>query len=302
MNRDAPPLDRVVFESPTVTVAAFRCSTSHPRFRDSGAIQNHLFVFPRQSVELRHEDKPAFLAEPNVVTLYNRGQQYSRRPVSPVGDHCEWFAVEPEALLDAVRAHDPHVDDHPERPFRWAYGPCPAPTYLAQRALFDRLQQGGPADALFVEERVLGLLAQVLAGVYAFLDPRSRCAPAISPRQREAAEHARRLLAERLGDPLRLKDVAREVGLSSFHLCRAFRAVTGSSLHAYRNQMRLRSALERLTDGCDITGVALDLGYSSHSHFTDAFRRLFGTTPSRARDSRGGLADLRRADTAAGGL
>ena len=278
-----PPLDHVVFQSSTVTVAAFRCPTTHPMFRDSGVIQNHLFVFPRQSVELRHEGQSAFLADPNVVTLYNRGQRYSRRPVSAVGDHCEWFAVEPGVLLDAVRDHDPRVDDRPDRPFRWAYGPCPPRTYLAQRALFDRLRQDGPVDGLRVEEGVLGLLSQVLAGVYAFLGASPHPEARVSPRQREAVEHVRRLLAERLGDSLRLKDIAREVGLSPFHLCRSFRAATGWSLHAYRNEMRLRSALERLGDGCDITDVALDLGYSSHSHFSDAFRRLFGTTPSQAR-------------------
>ena len=279
-----PPLDRVVFRSPTVSIAAFRCPASHPSFADSGAIENHVFVFPRLTVELRHEGQGPFLADPNVVTLYNRGQRYSRRPVSPLGDHCEWFAVEPGVLLEAVRHRDPRVDDQPDRPFRHPYGPCHPRTYLAQRALFDRLRSGEPVDSLLVEEAVLGLLSQVLAGVYAFPSPRT--AVLVSPRQREAADHVRRLLAHRLGDPLRLEEIAREVGFSPFHLCRLFRAATGSTMHAYRNQMRLKSALERLADGCGITEVALDLGYSSHSHFTEAFRRSFGITPSRTR--RGG--------------
>ena len=279
----APPLDRVVFESPTVSIAAFRCPASHPSFRDSGAIENHVFVFPRQTVELRYEGQAAFLADPNVVSLYNRGQRYSRHPVSPQGDHCEWFAVDPGVLLDAVRHEDPRVDDQPDRPFRFPYTPCPARTYLAQRALFDRLRLGEPIDPLLVEEAVLGLLAQVLAGLYAFRGPLPHAVARVSPRQRDAVEHVRRLLAHRLGDPLRLEDIAREVGLSPFHLCRLFRAATGSTLHAYRNQMRLVSALELLADGGGITEVALDLGYSSHSHFTEAFRRLFGITPSRLR-------------------
>ena len=45
--------------------------------------------------------------------------------------------------------------------------------------------------------------------------------------------------------------------------------------------MRLRTALERAADpGADLTDLALDLGYSSHSHFTAAFRKAFGVTPS----------------------
>jgi len=61
---------------------------------------------------------------------------------------------------------------------------------------------------------------------------------------------------------------------------RLFHRQTGTTLHAYRNQLRLRAALERLTDpGVDLLDTALDLGYSSHSHFTETFRRSFGITP-----------------------
>ena len=69
-----------------------------------------------------------------------------------------------------------------------------------------------------------------------------------------------------------------------FHLCRCFRAGTGLTLHEYRTQLRLRGALEALESGdCDLTRLALDTGFSSHSHFTAAFRRVFDATPSRVR-------------------
>ena len=48
----------------------------------------------------------------------------------------------------------------------------------------------------------------------------------------------------------------------------------------YRQSLRLRMALERLRGNEDLTTIALDLGYSSHSHFTMAFRREYGLTPS----------------------
>ena len=55
-------------------------------------------------------------------------------------------------------------------------------------------------------------------------------------------------------------------------------------IHRYLTQLRLRSSLERLADGAnDLTALALELGFSSHSHFTDAFRREFGHAPSRDR-------------------
>ena len=65
-----------------------------------------------------------------------------------------------------------------------------------------------------------------------------------------------------------------------YHLARVFKERTGLTLHAYRDQLRLRASLDPVAEGrADLTELALDLGYSSHSHFTDAFRRAFGAPP-----------------------
>jgi AraC-like DNA-binding protein len=70
-----------------------------------------------------------------------------------------------------------------------------------------------------------------------------------------------------------------------FHLCRLFRRRTGLTIHAYRHHLRLRNALEPLEQAdADLLALALDLGYSGHSHFTALFRRQFGIVPSRLRD------------------
>lgn len=289
---DAPghpsPLDRIVFESPLVRVAAFRCPTGHPAFRDSGPIRNHVFVFPRRSVAIRHDGERPFVADPTVVTLYNRGQIYWRNPVDPAGDECEWFAIEDAVLLGAIRHFDPAVVDRPERPFLHPYAPCGPRAYLAQRALFHRLRLGAPVDPLWAEEEVVDLLSSVLSSTYSFWGDQPRRPPSPSF-HRDQVEHVRGLLSESLGESLPLARIAHAAGLSVFHLCRVFRAATGSTLHAYRNQVRLRSALEHLPDA-DLTRLALDLGYSSHSHFSDAFKSAFGVTPSAARRQLSGRA------------
>jgi AraC-like DNA-binding protein len=83
---------------------------------------------------------------------------------------------------------------------------------------------------------------------------------------------------------LTLTRIAAALGVSVFHLCRSFRRATGLTLHGYRDEVRLRMALERLEQGeGDLTRLGLELGYSSHSHFTAAFRRSFGRPPSAAR-------------------
>ncbi|MCL4820785.1 MAG: helix-turn-helix transcriptional regulator [Vicinamibacteria bacterium] len=282
--REAEPLDRIAFRGGAVTIGAFRCAPDDPRFADSGPIQNHIFVFPRQTVRLRHEGEAAFVAGPGVVTLYNRGQRYSRGAVSPRGDECEWFAVDDALLVEAVAAFDPAVRERPQRPFRHAWTPGDARLYLAQRALYERLAAGAPGDwdALEVEEAVLHLLAGVLARGHAFWQSRPRDTT-VGTRAREIVAAAEVVLARRFAERLTLHEIARAAGCSPFHLCRAFRAATGTTLHVYRNRLRLQHALERVAAGADLSQLALELGYSSHSHFTAAFRRLFGVAPSVAR-------------------
>lgn len=97
-------------------------------------------------------------------------------------------------------------------------------------------------------------------------------------------ETTKELVARRLGDRLTLGEIARTVHSSPFHLARVFRAHTGFTIHGYRNQLRLRSSLERLFEAdVDLALLGRRLGYSSHSHFTDSFRRAFGRPPSAVR-------------------
>jgi AraC-like DNA-binding protein len=78
--------------------------------------------------------------------------------------------------------------------------------------------------------------------------------------------------------------IAGAIGVSRFHLSRVFRSTTGFSLHGYRNQLRLRAALERIADPqTRLPSLASELGFSSHSHFTAAFRETFGVAPSELR-------------------
>jgi AraC-like DNA-binding protein len=101
----------------------------------------------------------------------------------------------------------------------------------------------------------------------------------------ERAEAAKTYLAARMSERITLDDVASAVNVSPFHLARIFQKHTGVPVHRYLTQLRLRASLERLTDGAsDLTALTLELGFSSHSHFTDTFRREFGKAPSEIRD------------------
>ncbi|WP_226468561.1 AraC family transcriptional regulator [Luteimonas panaciterrae] len=75
--------------------------------------------------------------------------------------------------------------------------------------------------------------------------------------------------------------MAHKAGMSRRSFTRLFRQQTGMSFGLWRQQACLLAALTRLGLGDSITQVATDLGYSSASAFTAAFRRTLGASPSR---------------------
>lgn len=276
----APAADRVVFATDSVTIGAFRCATEHPSFRDSGPIQQNCFVFPRTTVIIEHAGERPFVADPTVVTLYNQHQRYERRAVSRDGDRCDWFAIAHDALRGALLHRDRAAADS-ERPIRFTHAPADAATYFEQRRVFTAGSDTEHADTLSIEEQVMALLDRVLDLAYHRVAARVDAEPS---RAGDLADAAKRWIAPRAADRLTLGQIAAAVDCSIFHLCRSFRRATGLTLHQYRDQVRLRLALERIGDGeRDLSQLALALGYSSHSHFTASFRRAFGAPPSSAR-------------------
>jgi AraC-like DNA-binding protein len=56
-------------------------------------------------------------------------------------------------------------------------------------------------------------------------------------------------------------------------------------LYRYQSRLRLARALDLLAQYDDLTALALDLGFSSHSHFSAVFRQTYGRSPSEFRES-----------------
>jgi len=283
----------VLHTSDLARIGRFRCPIGHPRFNDSGPTTWFCFVFPRTSVWIEHEGRAPFVADANVIPLYNRGHQYQRRAISPQGDRTDWFAVAPDILREMLARYDLSAANDADRLFRFGYGRATPRLYAWQRAVFDTVANGNSPEALFVDESVIGLLSQVLRTIYGEPPPlrdrrEHRGGEHRGREHRAIVEETRAHLARSYARDERLSEIARAVGVSVFHLCRLFRRATGRTLHGYRSQLRLHHALERVSDGAaDLLTVATDLGYSGHSHFTAAFRDAFGATPSAWRSAPG---------------
>jgi AraC-like DNA-binding protein len=89
-------------------------------------------------------------------------------------------------------------------------------------------------------------------------------------KERMRAEHAR---------DLRLEDLARGVGLTTFQLIGLFKRATGLTPHAYLTQIRLGMACRRLRHSRAIAEVAADVGFYDQSALTKHFKRCYGITP-----------------------
>lgn len=78
-----------------------------------------------------------------------------------------------------------------------------------------------------------------------------------------------------------LASLAAETGYSSGHFLRSFRATTGLPPHQFIIRMRLERARRlMLNRSLSLVDIALESGFSSHSHFSRAFRRHYGASPS----------------------
>jgi AraC family transcriptional regulator len=130
---------------------------------------------------------------------------------------------------------------------------------------------------LGAEELVLTLLRSTLQ------TERPRYEPGATTRR--MIHRTKEFMEANLSRRLRLTDVSRAVNASPAYLTDVFRRAEGVPLHRYVLQLRLARALVALPHVTDLTTLALDLGFSSHSHFAAAFRRAFGCTPSQFRES-----------------
>jgi len=244
-----PGVEESIFSSRLI-----RLGEHHSPDGDSVAVAEHMVIFPLASGHVVHDGVTAFEL-PTTVTLQNAGEVVRRE-----GSHHAWMTADNSVLAEIVGGDA-------RRPFPTDRIALDAALSVRQRALFHFARRFGP-----VEGESLAIIEEIAAKIRA-PRPSALACPVV--------ERARTLLASQFASTISLAELAQQVGVSSAYLSRAFRAATGETLHAFREDLRLRRSLDLLPDSRgDFTRVALELGYSSHSHFTSRFRRHFGITPT----------------------
>jgi AraC family transcriptional regulator len=87
-------------------------------------------------------------------------------------------------------------------------------------------------------------------------------------------------IEENIDRDIRLEDLSKTIDMNPHYFCRAFRKSVGIPPYRYLISRRIERSKELLasTDK-DVTEIAFEVGFSSHSHFTTAFRRSVGYAP-----------------------
>lgn len=272
-----------VFRGSEVRIGAFRCPAWHSLWRVDNLIEDGPeIVFARNPVRIRRDRGGDEVADSTRVMLYNQGEVYRRERVVDDGERADWFSFSPEAIAGALDGVDPSVRDRGARVWGLDSAPVDARVYAWQRAIFEAAEQGG-VEPVWIEEQAMALLRRIACGAAGGRRRASERASRADTRRAhaEAVGLAKRHLATRFRERVTLEEVASAAHVSAFHLCRVFRSATGLTMHRYVEQLRLRASLEEVGERRgDLLSLALELGFSSHAHFTGAFAKAFGMPPS----------------------
>ena len=284
----------MLYDGPLVSIADWSCLGQDTGTGAEELASGHQLLIARSGVFATRRGREALVVGPAQVLFQNAGEPYRVIHPVPGGDRCTVLRFSATALTEALAGYEPASRERPDAPFRIGHGPVGLPVLLRLHRLRQRLRRG-EASPLEAEEEAFEVLRRAAGDAYrARGTPSEARLPGTVAHRRRLVEAARLRIASRPGDEHSLTRLAREVGGSPFHLARIFRQETGLPIHRYLTRVRLALALARLEQGeSNLSALALDLGFSSHGHFTAVFRSAFGAPPSRLRPGPRGRARWR---------
>lgn len=221
---------------------------------------------------LHHGPRRQVVATPNHAVFIASGRPCRVTFPGNVGDECLVMRMSPEGLARLVP--EAMAGDGFEPSVLASHVALPPSAILARGILWRRFARG-EADPLLVEEVGIGLLDAALG-----VARRSRASSGHS-------RHVRRVKEAISAAPERkwtLDELSSVAGVSPYHLAHVFTREVGTSVYRYAMRQRLARALDAVLDSdLDLTSIALDAGFASHSHFTARFRSFFRLTPVQLR-------------------
>jgi AraC family transcriptional regulator len=264
-----------LLKSPTVTIRDVYCRGScRHQSADECATATEL-VFPYRGVYVRHLGHDQAVAEANQVLFFNATEGYRVSHPVPGGDASLSLAISEPQLREL--APPTFLCDGATLVFRRQRLRIDARAQALVALLRHSLRQN-IAEPLEAESLALTLVQRALG-------PRTTHAPGASVGRQRLVDRVKLVLTSDLARRWTLAEIAAEVRGSPVYLTQVFQQVEGLPLYRYQLRLRLARALDLLAQYDDLTVLSLDLGFSSHSHFSAAFREVYGRSPSEFRQS-----------------
>jgi AraC-type DNA-binding domain-containing proteins len=92
-------------------------------------------------------------------------------------------------------------------------------------------------------------------------------------------------IAENFNNQISLDELTEKSSLSMPYMCKIFKKYTGSTIIEYIHQLRCQRALSLIEGGYSITDAALSVGFNDSNYFSRIFKRIMGTSPTKAAKS-----------------
>jgi len=259
-----------LLDTALVNVRAVSCrGTCRHRSGVECASHTHL-VFPFRGVYLRHVGSDQAVADANHVLLFNQDEGYQVSHPVAGGDTSLVLSLA-EPLLAELAPRSLMASTGPLG-FNQQHLRIDARAQALVMLLRHSLEIGS-IESLEAEGLSLTLVSRTLG-------PRTTRASGATYARRRLVDRVKVLLASDLSRRWTLAEIAREIGGSPVYLTQVFQQVEGLPLYRYQLRLRLARALDLIAQHEDLSGLAQDVGFSSHSHFTAAFRQAYGMTPS----------------------
>jgi AraC family transcriptional regulator len=282
---------RTLFASDTLQIGAFAARPVSDACGDVERQGINVVVLPVSGVFSRHDSLGRHVTgTPSHAVLVAADTPYRLSFPGAIGDRALILRFGQAVALD-------RLDCHGGRQETASHGLLPAGAMMLCNLLWTRLARG-EADAFEAEALGLDLLDISLNAMRGDSTPLRRSA---HTRRTRAIERVKEVVALAPAANWNVAKLAKVASLSPFHLCHVFRQTVGTSIYDYVLQERLAQTLDSVLDGGDdLTAIALDAGFASHSHFTARFRRFFGCTPTALRRiaTAAHIAELRKIVTA----
>lgn len=261
---------QLLLDTGTVRVRDVVCSGECRHRSDEECTSATHLVFAYRGVFVRHVGRNDAVAEANQLLFFNEAEAYRISHPIEGGDACLDLVIEEGQLRelapkDQLRASGILAFRRQRRRID--------PRAQALVALLRHSLNRNVAETLEAETLALTLVRRSLG-------ERTSHVAGASPGRQKLVDRAKLVLASDLSRRWTLAEIAAEVGVSPVYLTQIFQQVEAMPLYRYHLRLRLARALDLLGRYDNLTTLGMDLGFSSHSHFSASFKQVYGRTPA----------------------